>query len=288
MISLPTKRSLLVLLALVLLMLRVESGSALLLTCKEREQKYQAAVARAIESVATSAEFTNARYSQAPFVWYLAEPLWNCETLTRVGEAIGDGAKYICDFERLVKRGGADCLYYGFGVNGDVAFEVDLTRRMNCRQKYAFDPTPSVTANSDGKGSVEALQKLGVQFMPIGLSDSDGDIVLEGQHVRAKRLDTIRADLGHSHRAIDILKIDVEGAEWNALLDVFANCQRSAPLAHQVLVEVHGVSRTLLESLLAGATRCGYRLFSKDPNAWDIRVYELAFVHESFVVCRDE
>ena len=140
---------------------------------------------------------------------------------------------------------------------------------------HAFDPTP------------KSIQWIKAQTLPapfhfhdVGLAAYDGVATFHlpqpthvsysitntvgeaGATVQAKvqRLDTIARELGH--RRIDILKMDIEGAE-NAVIEDLANTKLEIG---QVLVEFHhtiGRAKELAETNKAIATlnHLGFRLF---------------------------
>ena len=143
----------------------------------------------------------------------------------------------------------SNSVVYSVGVGEDVTFDVALIERVHC-VVHAFDPTPKSLAWI----SKQALSPLFVMH-PIGLSSSDelknfylpekeewvshtlfprdGDtrppIVCE-----FRKLSTLMTVLKHSH--IDLLKMDIEGAE----LEVFDDLVADSIVVHQLNVEVHG------------------------------------------------
>jgi hypothetical protein len=75
---------------------------------------------------------------------------------------------------------------------------------------------------------------------------------------QVRRLPTIRELLGHDH--IDLLKIDIEGAEYDALEDIVAE---SASI-DQLVVEFHhrwSGSPLRTEQAISRIEECGLRLF---------------------------
>jgi FkbM family methyltransferase len=78
--------------------------------------------------------------------------------------------------------------------------------------------------------------------------------------VRVKRLETIVKQLGHER--IDILKMDIEGAEY----DVIDDMSKSAIRPHQILVEFHyrfpGVGIKKTKESIEKIKSLGYQLFS--------------------------
>lgn len=218
-------------------------------------------------------------FSKHPAVYYLMEPIYSCDVDSRVGNIVGDGAKYVCNFHNLKHQD--RCIYYGFGVDGEVVFEESLVNLVEC-EMHAFDPTPSVVS---GKQPA-FLNDLGVQFHAWGVSKDDEDIVLENQKVPAFTLSSIRRKLNHTNNVIDIVKIDTEGAEWGVFENLLQDCNRDEPYAHQFLVELHHATPSLLINLYQEMERCGYRVFHKDANHFCDFCMEYAFVHWKFLKCR--
>jgi FkbM family methyltransferase len=128
--------------------------------------------------------------------------------------------------DNLVRRGG---VAYCAGVGTDITFDVELVRRYGF-QVWAFDPTPSVI-ESVGTWTTP----VGWHFEPVGIWDCDdrirfyvpesprlgslsatsahgGDAFVEAQ---VESIDSVMCRLGH-HR-IDLLKMDIEGAEGPVL-----------------------------------------------------------------------
>jgi FkbM family methyltransferase len=189
-------------------------------------------------------------------------------SIRRAGLALGSGdGRWVISPDRL----GPDSIVYSFGIGTDITFDLGLIRRFGCNV-HAFDPTPL------------AIQWLKSQHLPDsvlvhhwGLAAYDGSAVfalpekhsvsfLMGTDVPSKsvaecqvrRLPTIRELLGHEH--IDLLKIDIEGAEYDALDDIVAESAR----INQLVVEFHhrwsgSPSRT--EQAISRIEECGLRLF---------------------------
>eukprot|EP00922_Rhytidocystis_sp_ex-Travisia-forbesii_P023494 GHVS01034446.1.p1 GENE.GHVS01034446.1~~GHVS01034446.1.p1 ORF type:complete len:361 (+),score=63.77 GHVS01034446.1:71-1153(+) len=170
------------------------------------------------------------------------EPEWGCALEERIG-AKGDGGKWVCDFDKLTEgaavaeqevdgatgvrdsrrsgaldSGGGGCLVYSIGSNGDWSFEQDIYDRKKC-EIHTFDHTL--------KESIKPPSFL--HFHPWGLGppktegeEAGGQEGGEGQKVEGLTqllsLPEIVSRLGHRKRVIDILKVDVEGHEFAALL----------------------------------------------------------------------
>ncbi len=137
---------------------------------------------------------------------------------------------------------------YSFGVGNDISFDLGLINHIDA-QIYAFDPTPK---------SIDwvATQNLPKQFIlnPVGLANFNGkakfhppknpnhisatildreDTKDEAYKVEVRTLKSIMLELGHNH--IDLLKMDIEGAEY----EVIDNIIKEGIMPSQILIEFH-------------------------------------------------
>lgn len=134
---------------------------------------------------------------------------------------------------------------YSVGVGLDASFDLALIELRNATV-HAFDPTPGVLTYA----AAIAARERHFQFHPWGVYDREDDLFFHapanaahishslvnlqktsggGFMARCRRLKNIMRELGHDH--IDLLKIDIEGAEYAVLnamlhdsLDVKAIC----------------------------------------------------------------
>jgi FkbM family methyltransferase len=141
-------------------------------------------------------------------------------------------------------------IVYSFGVGDNVAWDRAMIVRFGCTV-YAFDPTP---ASIEWVRS-QSLPPLFV-FHELGLSNFDGELAFfpprkaNSTHYsqerrsglfdrqqpvlgQVRRLTTIMQSLGHTR--IDVLKLDIEGSEFEAIPDILA----SGIEIGQLLVEIH-------------------------------------------------
>jgi len=165
-----------------------------------------------------------------------------------------------------------DSVVYSVGIGEDVSFDLGLIERFGCTV-HGFDPTPRSL-------SWVASQNLPEQFVihPYGLAEFDGvarfappenpayvsHSVLAahpGERIElpVKRLGTVMRELRHDR--LDVLKLDIEGAEYAVLDDLLAG----GLLPRQLLVEFHhglgGVALSTTEAALDRLKAVGYRVF---------------------------
>jgi FkbM family methyltransferase len=143
----------------------------------------------------------------------------------------------------------ASSVVYSFGVGDNVAWDLAMIRRFGCTV-HAFDPTPASVAWL-------ARQSLPPEFVfhDVGISNFDGELAFypprksgsthysqerrgllnrqEPVRCQVRRLATIMQSLGHTR--LDVLKLDVEGSEFEAVPDILA----SGIEIDQLLVEIH-------------------------------------------------
>ncbi|PVD20496.1 hypothetical protein C0Q70_18652 [Pomacea canaliculata] len=142
----------------------------------------------------------------------------------------------VCFDDNLVPQN--NCLVYSFGIDYDFSFD-DAMAAIGCTV-YSFDPSMLDTAD----------HKRGdrVFFQRIGISDKDDDhfVPRVDRYVKKhpavkgwpmRRLQTILDLLGHRKEQLTVLKLDIEGYEWNVTRDLLdSGILSSVP---QFLVEWH-------------------------------------------------
>lgn len=230
-----------------------------------------------------------AQYRASNTMWYLYEPAFPCPFPERIGE-MGDHAKWLCNVDDTVPQD-ETCVSLNFGLGDDVVFERELRkRRPNC-EMHGFDPTPAM------KGLMEQSAKtIGMTYHELALCGKPSSTVVIApftQHwkVPCKTLPEIVADLGKDH--IDVLKIDIEGFEFDAV-DAAWNgpqgCAGMVPVGqiemeihHLWLREEHRDPPKEFIKLMSTMERCGFRLFSKEPNLFpgNTDAIEVSWIHES-------
>ncbi len=170
-------------------------------------------------------------------------------------------------------------IVYSFGIGTDISFDLTLIHKFSLTI-YAFDPTPK---------SIQWIyeQTLPKQFIMhnYGIADFNGAAVFyppsnpnyishtmlnkedtkeQAIQVPVKTLKTILQTLNHQH--IDILKMDIEGAEYSVIDDIKSTNIRPK----QLLIEFHhrfpniGVKKT--KKAIKAIKAMGYKLFYISPS----------------------
>lgn len=168
-----------------------------------------------------------------------------------------------------------DSVVYSCGIGDDASFDLGVME-YGC-QVYAFDPTPR---------SIEWVMRQDwpeqFNFYPWGIAGEDGprdfyapsnlkhisfstikrptDVLV----IDMKSIDTIADELGHDK--IDVLKLDVEGAEYEIIDNL-----PSVPIK-QIVVEFHhffhNVDVSATEEAAEKLVRHGYKIFSVAKYNW--------------------
>jgi FkbM family methyltransferase len=198
---------------------------------------------------------------------------------------------------------GSESIVYGFGVGEDISWDAAMIDRFGVTV-HAFDPTPRSVAWI-------RRQQLPARFVfhEIGLADFDGEASFVMRNPTpgwssfdlanttgvespsfgiarglVARLETIAQKLGHKH--VDVLKLDIEGAEYVVLPDMLMG----KILPEQLLVEFHysdGSANRLAQTaaLIQKLNEVGYRLFARSPVGHEFS-FVLPDTHRSAIAPR--
>jgi FkbM family methyltransferase len=144
--------------------------------------------------------------------------------LTRLGSDYGG---WVIPVQWL--KPGSIC--YGAGVGMDISFDLELIRRFDV-DVFAFDPTPRAVAFVQKQTNLSPR----FHFTPVGLWEKDQTIHFHapanprwvshsilnltkssggGFDAPCRRISSLMAERGHQH--LDLLKLDIEGAEYAVL-----------------------------------------------------------------------
>ena len=173
------------------------------------------------------------------WLWDWFPPAFNCPSRQRLG-VISDGGKVVCNLEYLNSLG-PDCVVFSFGVRDEDSFERDLVAHTQCRV-YAFDPTvDALPSGSRTEVSCDTWPEAGglVEFRKLGLAAQLGRAAVSSHTgvriAQVKDMETLMESLGIQR--IHLLKVDIEGSEW----DVFNSARAGQWLqkVDQLQIELH-------------------------------------------------
>ena len=170
------------------------------------------------------------------------EPNFRCSHTSRVGR-MGDGGKWVCDLFRLKQR--LDCLIYSVGSNGDFSFESSM--------KYVMPHCEIHTFDSNYYKCPEQICFFHQMTFGNGTHPKD-----------SKTWEKVVQSLNHGDRSIDILKIDIEGAEYDFFPSMLNSAKLSLP--RQVLVELHPRDGNDIHKFFEELRASNYVIFNKEPN----------------------
>eukprot|EP00117_Sycon_ciliatum_P008165 scpid57662/ scgid10986/ len=225
------------------------------------------------------------------YIHWSVEPTWSCNIMQRLG-TLGDGGKEMCDAKRLLAHDRP--LVYSFGSKLECDFEKQLKGDFPAADIHVFDPTPGVVEGFS-RSQCAAL----VSFHPTGLGGYTKSLFLDGinhfpgRNVKLEDLLSIQASLGHQNRVIDVLKIDIEGSEFDAFKHLAANAQ-NWPGAKLIMLEVHLFGNKLGENwrntlqvfqkLFSDFDAMGFRVYYKEINPYDgKRCVEYALINDKYL-----
>ena len=213
-------------------------------------------------------------YADSPRGWWMIEPSYSCPNEELVGR-YGDGVKWLCNARLLdiqAKKANRPCVVYSFGSHGEDQFEQDMSRISSC-EIHTFDP-----GLLDSSG-----MKHGYAIGPI--DSQRGEIHTDARKTRAnivtvrmKRLSTIMRELRHD--VADVMKIDVEGSEFNIIRDM--NLTNSIERIGQMQIEVHWADeedKQQIWDMFDTLNSHGMVVFHKEINIRYTKACEYAVMH---------
>lgn len=203
-------------------------------------------------------------------------PSFRCpHRVERIG-TLGDGGKWFCGLDRIVRQR-APCTIYSFGVNGESSFEAALLSAAPHCEIWGYDF--SVDSFGPEVHNVSELRARS-HFFPYALGSEDAPYADPPTFT----LQTLMRQNGHTF--IDVLKVDIEGAEFDSLssfVKAFTpSASASARHPHapveeivlpigQLQLEIHawganGASFAKFKRWWESLERAGLRPFWTEPN----------------------
>ncbi|KAH9054313.1 methyltransferase domain-containing protein [Lactarius vividus] len=159
-------------------------------------------------------------------IWDFFVPSFQCpHHVERIG-VLGDGGKWVCGMERIAKQ--EKCVIYSFGINGESSFEAALLERAPGCEVWGYDFSVE-SFGPEIENTPELKER--AHFFPWALGGRNA----HGPDDERKyyTLDALMRLNGHTF--IDVLKIDVEGAEFDTLTTFLATHKPLSPFSSTIL-----------------------------------------------------
>lgn len=185
---------------------------------------------------------------------------------------------------------GKESIIYSFGIGEDASFDRSVIDYFGA-EVFAFDPTPRSITWVRSQEWPEQFN-----FFPVGIANHDGlqnffppenpafvsysflkpeiDQREEPIRVEVRRLSSLAERLGHGY--IDVLKLDIEGAEYQVIPDIL---HQGTVIIGQILVEFHDVFPQIparkTRKMIHLLNKSGYRIFSISPKGSEISLIRI-------------
>ncbi len=194
----------------------------------------------------------------------------------------------LCGWSVNTENLNKDSIVYSVGVGKDITFDLELYNRFQCKI-YLFDPTPEVKdwikdqnlpENAvfldygiyDKNSSIEFFPPKNVNYISHSIIQSNDFDVSQGFNVTVKTLKDVIESFDHER--IDLLKLDIEGAEYVILKTIITD---QIPIK-QIIVEFHhrfsAFSYSDTRQAIRLLTQEGYELISISDNGNQIAFFK--------------
>ncbi len=181
----------------------------------------------------------------------------------------------------------SDSIIYAAGIGTDISFDEAIIKKLNV-VVHAFDPTPQSLEWLDEQNLPEKFR-----YYPWGFANYDGEAEFhipknpahishsmigsqvtakESVTVRVRRIKSIMEELGHDR--VDLLKMDIEGAEYSVIENLLASPLRPSLL----LIEFHhrfkSIGAVATQNTVKALQEIGYKIYNVSPSG-----EELCFIY---------
>ncbi|KAK2711065.1 hypothetical protein QYM36_012288 [Artemia franciscana] len=197
-----------------------------------------------------------------------------------------DGHKAVC-LDNSIRPIPGDCLVYSFGIKDDWSFETAMLH-YGC-EVHGFDPSIDEPVQTGGKKFI---------FHKIGLQGKDE---VNGNGWQLMSFKSIVELLGHENRIIDVVKMDIEESEYEAIPNMIITGVTGQ--IKQIALETHNWSMDEADreryhykyQQLWKLEKHGFVRFSSQPGVYTNRInnianmsdfyaYELAWYNPKFYI----
>ncbi|EKM54909.1 uncharacterized protein PHACADRAFT_147193 [Phanerochaete carnosa HHB-10118-sp] len=196
-------------------------------------------------------------------LWDFFTPAFNCpHRVDRLG-ALGDGGKWVCGIDAIAQQR-HPCIVYSFGINHDSSWEAALLQRAPHCEVWGYDFSVTMFGPVVQNNPVLAPK---THFFPYKLGMHDNPHHSPPEY-------TVQGLMHQNgHEFIDVLKIDVEGSEFDGLaafLKPFIGPDAPPLPIGQLEIEIHAWgdlgSFGYFYSWWSLFERAGLRPFWTEPN----------------------
>ena len=182
---------------------------------------------------------------------------FNCPyEVERIGR-LGDGGKWVCGLSRY-EQTSKPCIVYSFGIQQESSFEEELLERTNC-ELWGYD----FSVDEFGP-QLKTKMKDRAHFTKAGISGKTDTTQNPPYYSIADLMDIN----GHTH--VDVLKMDIEGYEFESLTSLLQAFDDGEVPVSQILIEIHlDPGRKSVDDFLAwweSLEAVGYRAAWTEPN----------------------
>jgi hypothetical protein len=178
------------------------------------------------------------------------DPSFNCEFEEKIGIEKGT-PKWVCNPQVLLEKNDT-ILVYSIGSNGDFSFEEALLALYNKIEIHTVDFT-----------DYSSSAPTGVKYHTYRLIGEP-----RNRKMNEKTINELVYELGHVNKTIDVLKIDINGDEYDVVLTAI----KEGVFKHvdQLLIEVHLgptlLTKNQLNQMFTALYNENFEIFHKEPN----------------------
>ena len=200
---------------------------------------------------------------------------------TRYG-ILGDGGKTLCNVQQFLTN--SECLVYSVGVQYTCEVEMQLNRDFPQCTILMFDPT-----SKEFFKTARCCKVNNMQCIPKALGGGDGVAEKDKVGMAGDTLTELMKQHGHAGRTLNLLKMDIEGSEYNALEYYMNSTQTAFPRVHLLLMEIHNLAdssiRERLKKLIVWLESLGLSVYYVERNPYfPMTGAEIALVNRSLLV----
>lgn len=176
-------------------------------------------------------------------------------------------------------------IIYSIGIGKDISFDLQCIKEFGCKV-YGYDPTPKsinwvarqnlpATFYFHNAGITAGTSGPGVFYIPENEKATSGSLVENSDLGIVRKVDVQLYNLqdimaSNNHAKIDVLKMDIEGAEYDVLEEILSSNLE----IDQILVEYHDrqfdITNPKSKALKKHFEKSGYKIFAASETYEEI------------------